>query len=392
MSTVKNELFVDTYGRGGMPLMDHGSGVYLYDSTGKEYLDFVSGIAVNALGYGHPAVVGAIKTQAQRLVHCSNLFSNQPQIDLAQALVGTSFADRVFFCNSGTEANEAAIKFARKTAQERDPSKTGILSFHNCFHGRTYGAMTATAQRKFHQGFDPIPTGYYYAPLNDIKETRRVLESAEFSAIIIEPIQGEGGLESASREFLGFLRQYCDDTGTALIFDEIQCGMGRTGFLWAYEIFGVVPDILTCAKPLGGGLPLGAVLAKDDFVRAVKPGDHGTTFGGNPVACAAGKAVVDTVSTEQFLQQVQSRGEYLQHSLRALCRDHDAVVSVCGKGLLSGIRLSHDPGQIIVAAREKGLLLAKAGNNTIRFMPPLIVDEEHVDRAVEIIGGVFSGK
>ncbi|ERP31632.1 aspartate aminotransferase family protein [Chitinivibrio alkaliphilus] len=384
-----DSFFVNTYGRGAMPCIERGDGVFLYDTAGTEYLDFISGIAVNALGYNDTELVHAMTEQCQQLVHCSNLFSNPAQDTLARMLVENSFADRVFFCNSGTEANEAAIKFARKKAGMQEGSKTGILSFYDCFHGRTYGAMTATAQKKFHTGFHPIPGGYHYAPLNDIAATEQVLSTADFAAIIVEPVQGEGGLELASPEFLQFLRDYCDSTGTALVFDEIQCGLGRTGSLWAYESCGVTPDILTSAKPLGGGLPLGAVLLKDAWAAPISPGDHGTTFGGNPVACAGGAVVLSRLVAGELLLLVQQRSSYLQKGLEKFVRQKDGVLSYCGKGLLAGVRLNYDPTEVLLAARRRGLLVAKAGKNTLRLIPPLIVTEEHIDRALQILDDIL---
>ncbi|MGM0442587.1 MAG: aspartate aminotransferase family protein [Fibrobacterota bacterium] len=384
MADVQDSLFVNTYGRAEMPLMVRGEGSYLYDDGGRQYLDFVSGIAVNALGYANPALEKAVVKQASELIHCSNLFSTRPQIALAQKLVGASFADRVFFCNSGTEANEAAIKFARKRAVADSSSKTAVLSFYNCFHGRTYGAMTATAQKMFHRGFHPIPGGFHYAPLNDIEGTKQVLEGADFAAIIVEPVQGEGGLTSCSPEFLQFLRSFCDENGASLIYDEIQCGLGRSGKTWAYEHAGVEPDILTSAKPLGGGLPLGAVLVRENIARAVSPGDHGTTFGGNPVACAAGEVILDAVTDPAFLGDVRRKGEVLKKRLSSCVERHDEVSGYYGIGLLAGVRLKFDPAPLMAAAREEGLLLAKAKNNTVRFMPPLTVSERDIHRAVDL--------
>lgn len=381
--------FINTYAREEMPTMVKGEGCYLIDAEGNKYLDFVSGIAVNALGYGNPLIEKAIETQGKKLLHASNLYQNDEQNALAAKLVKTSFADKVFFCNSGTEANEAAIKFARKKASTVDPSKVAVLSFYDGFHGRTYGSMTATAQKRFHAGFHPLPGGYYYAPLNDVAATEQVLNSAEFAAIIVEPIQGEGGLNVADKEFLLFLREYATEHQISLIFDEIQCGMGRTGSLWAYEKIGVTPDILTSAKPLGGGLPLGAVLVTDAISDAINPSDHGTTFGGNPLACAIGNVVLAEVSKSDFLAEVSKKGAYLKEKLQAVVDGSDKLAGVLGDGLLCGIRFKGDPGSVVADALAKGLLLVKAGNNTVRFIPPLTVSGSEIDTAVSVFADVI---
>ena len=378
-----NNLFVPTYGRGGAPMVS-GHGSYLVDGDGKEYLDFVSGIAVNALGYGNKDLEEALITQGKRLIHGSNLYFLDTQIALAEKLIETSFAEKVFYCNSGTEANEAAIKFSRKWAATQAHSKSTILSFYDGFHGRTYGALTATAQKRFHEGFHPLPAGYAYAPYNDIEGTKKVLDSADFAAILVEPIQGEGGVTSATKEFLQFLREYATENNVVLIFDEIQCGMGRSGSLWAYEQYGVTPDILTAAKPVGGGLPLGVLLTIDSISKVLSPGDHGTTFGGNPLACALGKVVLDKVSDKEFLSEVSEKSNYLTASLNAAIAKSDLTIKVVGSGLLCGVRFKEDPKDIVVKAQEKGLLLVKAGKNTVRFIPPLTVSKEEIDRAVTI--------
>lgn len=383
-----DSLFVPTYGREGLPMVS-GKGCYLKDSSGKEYLDFVSGIAVNALGYGNKDIEAALCEQGTKLLHSSNLWLNDSQMKLADKLLETSFADKVFFCNSGTEANEAAIKFSKKWSTSSNPSKSAILSFYDGFHGRTIGAMTATAQKRFHAGFYPLPQGYFYAPFNDIEATKQVLEMADFAAIIVEPIQGEGGVNVADKEFLQFLREYATENSIALIFDEVQCGMGRTGSLWAYEQYGVVPDILTTAKPLGGGLPLGAVLVKEEIANIMKPGDHGTTFGGNPLACAIGKVVLDKVSDKELLSHVTEMSEYLVSELTKVIDGKEGIEGVVGTGLLLGVRFKEDPKKVITKSQELGLLLVKAGKNTVRFIPPLIVTKEEIDTAISIFSQVI---
>lgn len=384
-----DEFFVPTYKRGGAPLI-RGKGVYLYDLDGREYLDFGSGIAVNALGHAHPVLIEELKHQGEMLIHASNLYYNQPQIDLAVRLVKRSFASKVFLCNSGTEANEGAIKFARKRGTRISAQKFHVLSFSDSFHGRTYGSLSATAQPKFHAGVGPLPDGFHYSPFNDIQCAKATLDKYDFAAIIVEPLQGEGGVNVADKEFLQFLRDYATEHSISLIFDEIQCGTGRCGTLWYYEQPGVVPDVMTVAKPIGGGLPLGAVLCTNEIAACISPGDHGTTFGGNPVACALGSHIIDIVSDPVFLNRVRTSGNYLRSKLESMREKFPSIEGVRGQGLLLGVRFKDDPLHLVDICRDNGLLLIKAGMNTLRFMPPLIVGTEHIDRAVEIFEGVLS--
>ena len=386
-----DRLFVPTYKREGAPFT-HGRGCTLFDSTGASYLDFGTGIAVNALGHAHPALQKALMTQGNALIHSSNLYFSQPQIDLAKLLIKHSFGDRVFFCNSGTEANEAAIKFARKWARRISAEKYHILSFTDGFHGRTYGALSATAQEKFHAGFDPLLNGFHYAPFNNMAAVKRLLGQYQFAAIFVEPLQGEGGINQASTGFLKFLRQAATRHQCALVFDEIQCGMGRTGTLWNYQQHKVEPDIMTLAKPLGGGLPLGAVITRDEIALSINAGDHGTTFGGNPVACALGVATLSTIADRTFLREVREKGKYLVEKLNALTTRFPSIIQVLGSGLLIGVRMDSDPASIIDECRARGLLLIKAGHNTIRFIPPLTVKKREMDKAVRIFKTVLSIK
>ncbi len=381
-------LFVPTYKRGGSPMV-RGKGMYLYDSEGKEYLDFGSGIAVSALGHGHEDIMSALQKQGELLLHASNLYYMQPQIDLANLLIENSFGNRVFLCNSGTEAMEAAIKFARKSALKKSPQKYHVLSFSDGFHGRTYGALSATAQEKFHTDFTPIVPGFHYVPFNDIAAAEKLLEEHDFAAIIVEPLQGEGGINLADTQFLQFLRSYATQHDIALIFDEIQCGLGRTGVLWQYQHHNVIPDIMTLAKPLGGGLPLGAVVCTESISSAVSPGDHGTTFGGNPLACALGEVVMKTVIQENFLSKVRQNGAYLIEQLVALAQQDKRITEVRGMGLMLGIRMTDDPASFIEECRKNGLLLIKAAHNTVRFLPPLTVDKEDIDKALTIVHKVL---
>jgi predicted acetylornithine/succinylornithine family transaminase len=380
--------FVPTYNRSGAAMVK-GRGAYLVDAKGKRYLDFGSGIAVTALGHGHSAIVSALRKQGSALLHASNLYMMAPQLDLAKLLVKHTFGDRVFFCNSGTEAMEAAIKFARKWATRTDPKKYHVLSFTDGFHGRTYGALSATAQPKFHAGFKPIVPGFHYTPFNDIEKTRAMLDKHAFAAILVEPLQGEGGINPASRKFLRFLRSYATKHKIALVFDEIQCGMGRTGTLWNYEQHGVVPDIMALAKPLGGGLPLGAIVCKERIAATIKPGDHGTTFGGNPLACALGCVVLGMVAKKSFLRDVQTQGKRLKAALEKIAASSELVDEVRGSGLMLGARMHRDPAPVIGECRRKGLLVIKAAHNTVRFMPPLTVKNSEIDKAVRIFDSVL---
>jgi predicted acetylornithine/succinylornithine family transaminase len=385
-----DSLFVPTYKRDGAPIVK-GKGVYLYDSDNKKYLDFGSGIAVNALGHAHPALIAALKKQGSMVIHTSNLYYSQAQIDLAEKLLKHSFGDRVFFCNSGTEANEAAIKFARKKAAGIK-GKYHVLSFSSAFHGRTYGALSATPQKKFHEGFEPLLEGFHSSELNDIKAAKKILDSHKFAAVMVEPLQGEGGVNPASTEFLKFLREYTEKISIALIFDEIQCGLGRTGTLWNYEQHKVIPDMMTLAKPIGGGLPLGVVVCSEKFASAISPGDHGTTFGGNPVACALGCELLKIISSKPFLKGVKQKGSYLKKKLSALKKVFKDIEDIRGTGLLLGVQLKDDPTAVVAECKNKGLLVVKAGKNTIRFMPPLTVSESEIDKAVAVFSEVLSRK
>jgi acetylornithine/N-succinyldiaminopimelate aminotransferase len=384
-----NSLFMNTFVRNGPPIVS-GRGAYLCDASGKKFLDFGTGIAVNALGHAHKLIVKELKKQGSRLLHVSNYYITPTQIEMAQLLLKNSFGDRVFLCNSGTEANEGAIKFARKWAKQFSPEKYHVLSFSDCFHGRTYGALSATSQEKFHKGFEPIVPGFHYAQYNNIELTKRMLEQYQYAAIMVEPIQGEGGVNVADSRFLRFLREYATAANIALIFDEIQCGMGRTGALWCCEHFGVFPDIMTVAKPIGGGLPLGAIICTEEISNAIKPGDHGTTFGGNPLACALGCVVLREISKKSFLKRVRDSGVYLEKKLGSLKEKHPVIEGVRGKGLLLGVRLTVDPAPVVARCRELGLLLIKAEHHTIRFLPPLIVKKDEIDKAVEIVDKAIS--
>ena len=364
-----------------------GDGVRVWDSDGKEYLDFTSGIAVTALGHSHPKVVGTMREQAATLLHVSNYFHIPQQIHLAKLLCDHSFADRVFFSNSGAEANETAIKMARKWAKEHGASDRGdIISMRGGFHGRTLATVTATAQEKYHHGFEPLPAGFKYVPFNDLRAVERAIDS-HTAGILVEPLQGEGGVNVPDDGYLPGLRKLCDETGVLLILDEIQTGMGRTGKLWCYEHSGITPDVMTVAKALANGVPIGATLATEDVSRVLTPGTHGTTFGGNPFATAVGLTVLTTLLEERLPERADRMGRLLRERLEAVQSRHPAAVrDVRGRGLLIGIDLTPPVGDVVAACRERGLLVLTAGDNTLRLAPPLVVDEASVDRAVEIIG------
>jgi acetylornithine aminotransferase/acetylornithine/N-succinyldiaminopimelate aminotransferase len=369
-----------------------GEGSRVWDSNGKEYLDFTGGIAVTALGHSHPKVVGTLREQAATLVHVSNLFYIPQQAQLAQLLCEHSFADRVFFSNSGAEANETAIKLARKWAKEHGSSDRGdIISMRGGFHGRTLATVTATAQEKYHHGFEPLPGGFKYVAFNDLKALERAIDSRT-AAVLVEPIQGEGGINVPDDGYLPGMRKLCDEAGILLIFDEIQTGMGRTGKLWAYEHSGVAPDIMTVAKALANGVPIGATLATDDVARVFTPGTHGSTFGGNPLATAVGLTVFSTLIEDRLAERAGRVGRLLVHGLEAIRAKHPkAVKEIRGRGLLVGLDLVPPVADAVTACRERGLLVLTAGDNTLRLAPPLIVLEKEVTEACGIIEAALEG-
>ncbi|OHE58099.1 MAG: acetylornithine aminotransferase, partial [Thermodesulfovibrio sp. RBG_19FT_COMBO_42_12] len=323
-----------------------GKGCKLWDVEGKEYLDFVAGLAVCNLGHCHPNVVAAIQGQAERLIHVSNYYHNEPMIELARLLCENSFAEKVFFCNSGAEANEAAIKLARKYAKENlGLEKFEIITMLKSFHGRTMATITATGQERFHKGFEPLLEGFKYVPYNDLEALRGAI-SERTCAIMMEPIQGEGGVNVPSKEYIQELRKLCNEQGILLIFDEVQTGIGRTGKLFAYEHFGIEPDVMTLAKGLANGVPIGAMLTKDKFASAFVPGTHASTFGGNPLATAAAVAVLRTIENENIIENCQMIGGYLVNRLKGLQKGFDFIKDVRGMGLLIGMELSFDAGDI----------------------------------------------
>jgi acetylornithine/N-succinyldiaminopimelate aminotransferase len=376
--------FVPTYGRPPF-VLDHGRGAEVWDSNGRRYLDFVAGIAVNALGHAHPSTVAVLTEQAHKLIHTSNLYYTAPAVELAKELAESCFADKVFFCNSGTEAVEGAFKFARKVARERHgEGKHAIVAFEGSFHGRTMGALAATHREKYRQPFMPVMPGVRFAPFNNLDAATQVIDD-DVCAVIVEPIQGEGGISAATDDFLQALHEQCDAHDALLIVDEVQCGMGRTGELWAHERSGIRPDIMVIAKPLGGGLPIGAILTTDAVAEHLHPGDHGSTFAGGPLVCAVALDVFRHLSDPGFLQHVREIGDYLEARLEELREADPHLLELRGRGLMRGLRVAGSAAAVKDAAQEAGLLLVPAGDDVVRIVPPLIIEREHVDEAVGII-------
>lgn len=366
-----------------------GRGSRVYDLEGREYLDFVAGIAVNTLGHAHPDLVVAIQKQAQHLLHASNLYYTEPQVKLAKALVDHSFAKKVFFCNSGAEANEAAIKLARRYAhQKHGPDRYEIITMLNSFHGRTMATLTATGQEKVQRGFEPLVPGFKYVPLNDLPELEKAL-SSKTAAVMLEPVQGEGGVHVADRTYLKGLRELCRQHDVLLVFDEVQTGMGRTGTLFAYEQLGVHPDIMTLAKGLGGGVPIGACLATDEVAAAFSPGAHASTFGGNPLACAAALAVLRVLLEGRVLEQSRRMGDYLAKGLLDLKDRLHIVKDVRGLGLLQGMELTIEGKPVVDDCLARGLLINCTMERVLRFVPPLIITQHEIDRLLDTLSQVL---
>jgi predicted acetylornithine/succinylornithine family transaminase len=380
-------VFVPNYKPAELVLVK-GEGSYVWDADGKRYLDLVAGIAVSALGHNHPRVVEAVRAQAGRILHTSNLYLNEPSIALAKELTGASFGDRVFFCNSGAEANEAQIKLARRYAFDRGEKKRNvIISFDHSFHGRTLGALAATAQPKYHEGFGPMPEGFKYAPYGDVEALDRMADDTT-AAILVEPIQGEGGVRVPPGGFLKACRSIADKKGAMLLFDEVQVGMGRTGTFFAYQAEGVTPDAMSLAKGIGGGLPLGALVTTERFASHLAYGTHATTFGGNPVACAAGVAVMETLKAQGFLSSVAEVGRTLTEGLEAIGERTHAFLEVRGRGLLIGAVIGKpnlEAKAIVDACRARGVLVHTAGNDVLRLAPPLILSASEAREGLSAI-------
>lgn len=385
------KVLMQTYATQPMVLTE-GHGSHVLDVEGKSYLDFASGIAVNSLGHCHPAYVAALTKQLSKLSHCSNLYYNQPAIELAEKLVANSPFDRAFFCNSGAEAIEGALKLSRKYAKKhKGENCTKILSMSNSFHGRTYGALSATGQTKYQAGYQPLVPDMTVVEFNNL-DSVRATDLGAVAAIIVEPVQGEGGVHLADGDFLKAVRALCDEHNIVLIFDEIQCGVGRSGGFFAFEQFGVAPDVVALAKGLGGGFPIGAILAKESVAEAFAPGDHGSTFGGNPLATTAALTCVNVIREDKFLAAVRQRSELLVSALTVLQSKHPSIKAVRGLGLMLGIELDKSVKPIIQECALKGLLLVGAGEHVIRLLPPLTVSKEEIDEAIGILEAVLGSQ
>jgi acetylornithine/N-succinyldiaminopimelate aminotransferase len=380
----EHQYLFQNYGRQPI-VLERGEGTRVWDVDGKEYLDFVGGLAVNVLGHAHPVVAAALAAQSKQLIHTSNLYYTRPMIELARLLVEQSCLDRVFFCNSGTEAIEAAIKLARRWGHDTRSGAHEIISTQDGFHGRTIGALAATGTARYREPFEPLPTGFTHVPWND-PEAIRAATTERTVAVLVEPIQGEGGVNMPAPGYLEGIRNWCSDRNLLLIFDEIQTGIGRTGTLWAYEQEGVEPDIMCIAKGLAGGVPIGAVLARAEIAAHLVPGDHGTTFGANPLATAAGLATLRYVIGHDLPSQAARASELLMTRLRSIEDRIPAVIEVRGRGLLLAIGLAGDwSADIVAACRERGLLANNVRPNAIRLMPPLTVSSDEIERACDIL-------
>lgn len=382
----------NTYNRFPVAIVK-GMGSRVWDADGKEYLDFTSGLAVCNLGHCHPGVVAAIKAQAEKLIHISNLYHIGPQSELAALLTGNSFADKVFFCNSGAEANEAAIKLARKHFSSRKEERFQVITMESSFHGRTLAALAATGQKKFQAGFEPLLEKFTYVPFNDAGAVRGAMNE-KTAAVMVEPIQGEGGVNVPSEDYLRKLKAVCKETGALLIFDEVQVGMGRTGKLFAHENYGVTPDIMTLAKGLAGGVAIGAMLATDEVARAFVPGTHASTFGGNPLATAAGLAALKAIKEEGILENCEKSGEHLVKKLRELKGAFPFIKDIRGKGLIIGAELEEGikGGDIVKECLNRGLLINCVGDKTLRFIPALTITEKDVDEMIGILKEVLGSR
>jgi acetylornithine/N-succinyldiaminopimelate aminotransferase len=367
-----------------------GSGCRLWDTQGRSYTDFVAGIAVCNLGHAHPRIHKVVSLQAETLLHVSNLYYTLPQIELASWLVENSFADRVFFGNSGAEANEAAIKLARRYFKERgDDQRFRIITMERSFHGRTLATLSATGQEKVRKGFDPVLEGFDFVPFNNAEALRSMIGSST-CAVMLEPIQGEGGVRCPDENYLKAVRQICDDTGILMIFDEIQTGMGRSGSLFAYQHFGIEPDIMTLAKALANGLPIGAMLAKEQVAAAFGPGSHASTFGGTPIVTAAALEVCKILIEDKIIENGKKTGLFFKDKLNALKDKHAIVEDVRGLGLLLGMKLKIDGGPVVAKCMEKGILINCIQDNILRFIPPLIISKEEIDELIECLDTILT--
>lgn len=381
---------LQTYGRIKLAF-EEGNGAVLYDVDGDEYLDFTSGLGVNALGYGHPVVAEAVRKQASKVFHTSNLYYIPSQAVLAEKICGSCFGERIFFCNSGAEAIEGAIKFARKWGKQFESPKYGIVVFANSFHGRTYGALSATMQEKYRKGFEPLVPGFVAAEFNNIDSVKQAV-SKSTAAVLVEPLQGEGGVNFAAEGFLRQVEDLCRERDILLIVDEVQCGLGRTGELYAHEHFGIAPDIMALAKPLAGGLPVGAVVVGSKVWPHIQPGDHASTFGGNHLVTGVACAVFDLLSDPGFLEDVAEKGDHLRKKLDEIAAKYPAVKEVRGKGLLMGLLVDFPAKEAVEYFLQEKMLICAAGPDVIRFIPPLIVTRDDIGRVIDTLDRFLAGR
>lgn len=376
------ENLLHTYNRFPITL-DRGDGVYLYDTDGKKYLDFMAGIAVSGLGYGNVELKNALKEQIDNLLHSSNLYYNTTCGKAAEALRRVSGMDRIFFTNSGAEANEGALKAARKYAWQKKSGRFEFIAMKDSFHGRTMGALSVTEHPAYREPFEPLIPGVSFAEFNNLESVKKLVNE-KTCGIIVEPVQGEGGINTATKEFMTGIRKLCDEEGILMICDEIQCGMARTGEMFAWQLYGTKPDIMTMAKAIGSGVPVGAfAMTKAVTEASLKPGDHGTTYGGNPLACAAVAKTLEIYEKQKLAAHVKEVGDYLEEQLKKLVEDYDCVVEQRGLGLIRGIKLSEPVGEVVKKAMEEGLLIISARSDVIRLVPPLVIEKEHVDEMIE---------
>ncbi|NLI57133.1 MAG: ornithine--oxo-acid transaminase [Clostridium sp.] len=383
--------FMNTFGDRIPVCFDYGKGINLWDIDGKKYYDFFAGIAVSAVGHSHPKLVNAIKTQAEKLIHCSNLYYVESQAKLAKLLVENSCADKVFFANSGAEANEGAIKLARIYFKKKGmEEKFEIITLANSFHGRTLATIAATGQNKYQKPYSPLTPSFLSVPINDLPALENAINDST-CAVMIEPIQGESGVNLTTSEYLKGVRKLCDEKGILLIFDEVQSGLGRTGKLFSYQHFDVEPDIFTLAKALGGGFPIGALCAKEHVAKAFEPGDHGSTFGGNPLACSAALASLEIILEENLVENSEKMGEYFIEKLSELSNKYDFIKEVRGKGLMIAVEFSIEKAaEIKNKCFDNGYLIGNVGNNIIRILPPLIISKEDIDKMVSMLDNILS--
>lgn len=376
------ENLLHTYNRFPITL-DRGDGVYLYDTDGKKYLDFMAGIAVSGLGYGNVELKNALKEQIDNLLHSSNLYYNTTCGKAAEALRRASGMDRIFFTNSGAEANEGALKAARKYAWQKKSGRFEFIAMKDSFHGRTMGALSVTEHPAYREPFEPLIPGVSFAEFNNLESVKKLVNE-KTCGIIVEPVQGEGGINTATKEFMTGIRKLCDEEGILMICDEIQCGMARTGEMFAWQLYGTKPDIMTMAKAIGSGVPVGAfAMTKAIAEASLKPGDHGTTYGGNPLACAAVAKTLEIYENQKLAAHVKEVGDYMEEQLKKLVEDYDCVVEQRGLGLIRGIKLSRPVGEVVKKAMEEGLFIISARSDVIRLVPPLVIEKEHVDEMIE---------